>query len=131
MEKSRKRKKIMAIDDEESILMAVKMNLKDKYEVLTLLDARDVISQVNRHKPDLILLDILMPAMGGIEVCEMLDGDSIGKNIPIIALTALEKTAVKLKECKRRVVDYCIKPIDKNGLIDKIEKALKNRKQNL
>ena len=125
------KKRVMVIDDEESVLMAVKMNLKDKYEVLTLLDARDVVSQVNRHRPDLILLDILMPAMGGIEVCEMLDGDSIGKNIPIIALTALEKTAVKLKECKKGVVDYCIKPIDKNGLISKIEKALKDKKQDL
>ena len=121
------KKKVMVIDDEEGILIAVKMNLKEKYEVLTLLDARDIISQVNRFKPDVILLDILMPAIGGIEVCEMLNNDPVGKNIPIIALSALEKTAVKLKECKAGVVDYFIKPIDKNKLIAKIENALRDK----
>ena len=121
------KKKVMVIDDEEGVLMAVKMNLEDKYEVLTLLDARDIISQVNKFRPDLVLLDILMPAIGGIEVCEMLNSDCVGKNIPIIALSALEKTAIKLKKYKAGVVDYFIKPIDKNELIAKIEKALRDK----
>ena len=122
------KKKILVIDDEEGVLLAVKKNLEDRYEVSTLLDAREVISQVNKLKPDLILLDILMPAIGGIEVCEMLSKDPIGKNIPIIVLSALEKTAAKLKEYKAGVVDYFIKPVDRNELITKIEKVLSDIK---
>ena len=125
------KKKVMVIDDEEGVLLAVKKNLEDKYEVSTLLDARKVISQVDKFNPDVILLDILMPAIGGIEVCEMLNKDPIGKNIPIIALSALEKTAVKLKEYKPMVVDYFIKPVDRNELIAKIEKVLSERQRKI
>ena len=125
------KKKVMVIDDEEGVLLAVKKNLEDKYEVSTLLDARKVISQVDKFNPDVILLDILMPAIGGIEVCEMLNKDPIGKNIPIIALSALEKTAVKLKEYKPMVVDYIIKPVDRNELIAKIEKVLSERQRKI
>ena len=122
------KKKVMVIDDEQGVLLAVKKNLEDRYKVSTLLDAREVISQVGKFKPDLILLDILMPAIGGIEVCEMLSKDPIGKNIPIIVLSALEKTAAKLKEYKAGVVDYFIKPVDRNELITKIEKVLSDIK---
>ena len=123
------KKKVMVIDDEQGVLLAVKKNLEDRYKVSTLLDAREVISQVGKFKPDVILLDILMPAIGGIEVCEMLNKDPIGKNIPIIALSALEKTAVKLKEYKPMVVDYFIKPVDKNELVAKIGKVLSERQR--
>ena len=120
------KKRIMVIDDEEPVLLAVKKMLEEtnKYEVLTLLDAKDVIEQVNKFRPDVLLLDILMPAVGGIEVCEKLDNDPVGKDVPIIVLSALKRTADKLKKYKSKVVDYFIKPVDKNELIAKIEKAL-------
>ncbi|MFC1631135.1 PleD family two-component system response regulator [Candidatus Omnitrophota bacterium] len=121
------KKKVMVIDDEDGVLLVVKKILEDKYEVLTLLNAIEVIAQVGKFKPDVILLDILMPAIAGIEVCQMLNKDPIGKNIPIIILSALERTAVKLKELKPMVVDYCIKPIDMYELIAMIEKVLSER----
>jgi PleD family two-component response regulator len=120
------KKRVLVVDDDEGVLMAVKMELEGtkQYEIDTLSDPRNIIAQVNVFKPDIIILDILMPALGGIEVCEMLKEDPVSKDIPIIALSALKKTADNLKVFKPGVVDYCIKPMDKNELISKIEKAL-------
>ena len=120
----------MAIDDEEDFLKIVKLNLveTDKYEVLTLSSVKDIISQVHSFKPDIILLDLLMPAVGGLEACEMLNNDPMGSNIPIIVLSALDKNMDKLKAYRLGVVDYLVKPIEKKDLIASIEKALQSKK---
>ena len=120
------KRRVMIVDDEEDFLRITKLNLEQtgKFEVLTLNGAKDIITMANIFKPDIILLDILMPTIGGIEACEMLNRDPIGKTIPIIILSALEKTADKLKAYKVGVVDYLVKPIETKVLISKIEKAL-------
>lgn len=121
------KRKVMIVDDEEDFLKITKLNLEEtgKFEVLALSDAKETISMLKIFKPDIILLDILMPAIGGIEVCEMLNNDPIGRSTPIIVLSALEKTADKLKAYKVGVVDYLIKPIELDTLVAKIEKALR------
>ncbi|OGW75568.1 MAG: hypothetical protein A2Z72_01465 [Omnitrophica bacterium RBG_13_46_9] len=122
-----KKNKIMIIDDEPDFLLIVKLNLEKtgNYEILTLSDAREIIAQLHSFKPDVILLDLLMPQIGGIEACEMINKDSLGRNIPIIILSALEKKSDKLMAYKAGIVDYVIKPVEINELIAKIEKALK------
>jgi CheY-like chemotaxis protein len=121
------KRRVMIVDDEEDFTKIIKLNLEDtgRYEVLALPNAKDILSWVHSFKPAVILLDILMPAIGGIEVCEILNNDSIGKNIPIIVLSALDKDTDKLKAYKVGVVDYLVKPIEINELITKIEKALR------
>ena len=120
------KKKIMVVDDEVDFLKIVTLNLEQtgEYEVLTLSSARDILSRVNSFKPDLILLDVVMPGLGGIDACEILNKDRLGKSIPIIIISALDKDKDKLKAYKRGVVDYIVKPIEKEPLIAKIEKAL-------
>lgn len=121
------RKKVLVVDDELDFLKIVKLNLEatNEYEVLTLPDAKNIVSQTNSFKPDVILLDLLMPEIGGIDACEMLNNDPFGKRTPIIILSALDKDKDKLMAYKMGVVDYVVKPIDKEDLIIKIEKALK------
>ena len=120
------RKKVLVVDDETDFLKIVKINLEEtnNYEVLTLSSANDIVSQVHIFKPDVILLDILMPGIKGIEACEMLNKDSMGKRIPIIMLSALDKDTDKLKTFKAGVMDYLVKPVKKEVLISKIEKHL-------
>jgi DNA-binding response OmpR family regulator len=120
------KKKVLVVDDETDFLKIVKINLEEtnNYEVLTLSSANDIISQVHIFKPDVILLDILMPGIKGIEACEMLNKDSMGERIPIIMLSALDKDTDKLKTFKAGVTDYLVKPIKKEDLISKIEKHL-------
>lgn len=118
------KKKVLVVDDEADFLKIVKINLEESnnYEVLTLSSANDIISQVHIFKPDIILLDILMPGITGVEACEMLNQDSMGERIPIIILSALDKDVDKLKTFKAGVVDYLVKPVKKEDLISKIEK---------
>ena len=119
--------RILVVDDETDFLEITRMNLQGtgKYDVLTLSRANDIVDHIHHFKPQIILLDILMPGIGGIEACEMLNTDAMGKGIPIIILSALDKESDKLKAYKVGVVDYLIKPIEKNELINKIEKALR------
>jgi len=122
-----KKKKVMVVDDEKDFLKIIKLNLEqtDDYEVLTLINAREILSRVHEFRPDIILIDILMPKVGGIEACQMLNDDEVGKTIPIIVLSALDKEIDKLKAYKSGVVDYLIKPVDINELTKRIEKALR------
>jgi len=119
------KKKVLVVDDEIDFLKILKINLEeaDNYEVLTLSRTNDIISQVHIFRPDIILLDILMPGFDGIEACEMLNKDPVGEHIPIIILSALDKETDKLKTFKAGVTDYLVKPIKKEDLISKIEKC--------
>jgi len=120
------KRRVMIVDDEEHFLKVTKINLErtDKYDVMTLSNAKDIISQVKIFKPDIILLDILMPKMDGVEVCKLLNKDPEGEKIPIITLSALDTDKDKLMMYKLGVVDFLVKPIEKSDLIAKIEKAL-------
>ena len=120
-------KKILIIDDEKDFIKLLKLNLEAKggYEVLALLHANDIIEQVHKFLPEIILLDILMPGIKGLEACEMLNQDPVGSEIPIIILSALNKDIDKLKAYKVGAVDYLEKPIEIGYLVEKIEKHLK------
>jgi len=119
----------MVVDDEEDFLKIIKLNLEEteKFTVFTLNNAKDLINQVHLFKPEVIILDLLMPGIGGLEALEMLNNDPLGQRIPVIVLSALDKDIDKLAAYKRGVVDYLVKPIEKKDLIAKIEKALENK----
>jgi len=117
------------VDDEIDFLKIAKINLEEtgKYEVQTLSEAAGIISQVKSFNPDIILLDILMPKIGGVEACRMLKEDPAGRRVPIIILSALDTDKDQLMMYKLGVVDFLTKPIETDELISKIEKALQNK----
>ena len=124
MEEKRKRK-ILVIDDEEAVTELVKLKLeRSGFEVYVANDGLDGMRALERVRPDLIILDILMPKVDGIEACNILNKDEVGKKTPIIVLSALDKDIDRLKAYKAGVVDYMTKPIKVGDLIEKIEKAL-------
>lgn len=120
------KKRVLIVDDEENFVKLLKRNLDEtgKYEVLALLNANDIINNVHVFKPDIILLDIIMPGTTGIEACQILNNDFVGKGIPIIILSALVKDADKQKAYKVGVVDYMEKPIELKRLIEKIDRCI-------
>ncbi|MDD4939210.1 MAG: response regulator [Candidatus Omnitrophica bacterium] len=120
------KKKIMVVDDDEKSLELVKSYLEPDggYEVLALAGAKEILTQVRAFKPDVILLDLLMPNMGGIEACEALNSDPLGSKVPIIVISALEKDIDKLQAYKQGIVGYLVKPLEKNIIIQAIQKAL-------
>jgi len=120
------KRRIMVIDDEEDFLKIVKLNLENtgKFEVMCLSSAKEITTHLHNFNPDLILLDLLMSGAGGIEVCDILNNDPIGQEVPVIILSALSKKADKLNAFKKGVVGYLVKPVESNELISEIEKAL-------
>ena len=124
------KKKILVIDDEEHIANMIKMRLEyaGEYEVKTLFDASDIVNKVRAFKPDVILLDLLMPDIGGLEVCRRLNDDATAYAVPIIVVSALSKDIDKLKAYKLGIIDYIVKPFDAQTLIATIEKAIKAKR---
>ena len=107
------KKKIFVGDDEEEILGLLKNLLVSKgFDVMTSGEPKNMFGQIKSFQPDLIMLDLLMPELGGFEICQMLNSDPWTQSIPIIIVSALDdkidvKTAYKLG-----VVGYFSKPFD-------------------
>ncbi len=120
------KKRILIVDDDEKFQALIRAFLEtdNAYELLILSDAKGILSHVHKFKPDVILLDLLMPNIGGIEICEMLNGDPLGSGIPIIIVSSLEKDTDRLYAYKQGVVDFLIKPSNKDEMIKAIQKAL-------
>ena len=121
----------MVIDDEENFAVMLKIRLENSgaYEVLALSEAKDIINHIHIFKPDVILLDLLMPGIGGLDVCDMLNNDPVGLTIPVIVISGLDKSADKIKAFKFGITDYLVKPVDNLKLLEAIEKALKSKNE--
>lgn len=119
-------KKILIIDDEEEFTSFMKMNLelRGDYEVNFALNGAEGVRIAENDKPDLILLDIIMPEMDGFEVLRRLRGSEKTKSIPVIMVTARSDDKAMMKSLKLHDAGYIIKPVKIEELEEKIEKAL-------
>jgi DNA-binding response OmpR family regulator len=119
-------RKILAVDDEPSIVKLVSAALTMRgYEVVTAYDGQDALDKVALEKPDLIVLDIMMPKMDGREVARRLSKDPRTAKIPIVFLSAigdLDSQLNTLEELKD--VEYLTKPFDVKELGDYVEAML-------
>lgn len=122
----RKNKKILLIDDEKDFCYFVKANLQliGNYEVIIATGGKKGIRNAHKHKPDLILLDILMPGIDGFEVLKRLKEHKKTRRTPIIMLTAKEEDESKIKASRSFCEDYIVKPVEIKVLLSKIEKVL-------
>lgn len=117
-------KKILVIDDDHGSLLLVESLLKaNGYEVLTLDFPKDTMKLIKRERPDLVLLDILMPYKDGYKVCEEIK-TVYGKKIPVIVFTAkpYEKDLIPEAHKDFGADDYVLKPFDSKTLLEKIKK---------
>ena len=117
--------KILLADDEEDIKTVVKLFLESKgYEVTTAFDGLDTLEKAKSEKPDLILLDIMMPLIDGFEVCKRLKSDETTASIPIVMLSAASKLDSVRKGIDMGAADYIVKPFDPSKLENVISKIL-------
>jgi two-component system alkaline phosphatase synthesis response regulator PhoP len=97
-----KRKKILIADDEPDILEIIQYNLvKEGYEVVTAKDGDEALIKAKNSKPDLIVLDIMMPKKNGVEVCELLRAQPVYKDTLIVFLTALSDEVPRSVDLKQ------------------------------
>ena len=118
-------KTILIVDDKTNNLQLLSKYLqKANYRTLIAQDGEKAIKTVKSLKPDLIILDIMMPKMDGFDVCRCLKADSETQDIPIIFMTALAETMDKVKGLKLGAVDYMTKPFNEHELLARIKTHL-------
>lgn len=118
--------RILLIDDEDDILEFVKYNLsRDGYEVYTASNGAEGLQEALRVKPHLILLDMMMPVLDGIETCKALRRSPALKNVMIVFLSAIGSEETQLQGYDAGADDYINKPIKMNILRSRVQAILK------
>ena len=119
-------KTVLIVDDEHDLLDLIEYNiLQSGYNVLKADNGLSGISLARKHKPDLILLDIMMPEMDGHEVCSVLKEDTGLKSTPIIFLTARGDEKTEIRSLDLGAADYLTKPISPTKLVSRINAVLR------
>jgi len=114
---------VLLVEDDSRLLRAVKLYLDDEdYEIITASNGREGVQKMYRHRPDLIVLDIMMPEMDGWQACERIREFN---DVPIIMLTALGQTSDKVRGLGTGADDYLVKPFDLEELAARIQALLR------
>ena len=117
---------ILIVDDDEDIREILKYNLeKENHSVRAVSDGLKCLAEVSKEKPDLILLDVMMPGMDGIEVCEQLKAATESKDILICFLTARSEDYSQIAGLESGGDDYVTKPIKPKVLVSRINALLR------
>jgi len=118
--------KVLVVEDDRSIQMVLELVLSRmaKCEVLLAGEGRQGLAMIKQHKPDLVLLDLMLPGMDGFEICQHAKEDPATKHIPIIFLTAQPQPAAISRGMSLGAVAYLIKPFDPTTLVSQINEAL-------
>jgi len=118
-------KKILIVDDEQDIVETLAFMLKQKgFECVCAYDGEEGLKMAKENKPDLIILDVMMPKMNGYKICRLLKYDAKYKSIPIIMVTARSQDDDKTIGEETGANEYITKPFEFTEVIEKIEKWL-------
>ena len=120
-----KNKKILLVDDSSTILMMEKFIFKnDPYDIVTASDGDEGVKKAIEHRPDLILLDVMMPKVGGFEACRLIRADERTQSIPIIMVTTRGEAPNVESGWSSGCNDYVTKPINAVELLSKVRGLL-------
>ena len=118
--------KILVVDDQPINVQLLKRKLeKEGLKISIAYNGLDALLSVEKDRPDLILLDVMMPEMDGLEVCQRLQGNEDTKNIPIIFITAKTSKEGKIEGLGAGAVDYITKPIDLDETFARVQTQLR------
>jgi DNA-binding response OmpR family regulator len=124
--------RILVVDDQDDVLSLLEDSLADyDFEVMACKEPKNVLSLIKSFKPDLILLDLLMPDLGGFEICEILNNDPETNRIPIIIISGFGDLTDVKKAFNLGAVGYFVKPFALSELSKEIFKAINNKQKPL
>ncbi len=116
------KKKILVVDDEDDILNFLELVLTEKgYDVVTASGGQEALTRAQLERPDLVLLDIMMPQMDGWEVLKLLRVDEETAEIPVAMLSARTEARDRVQGLQEGAIDYICKPFSLSELLGKIE----------
>lgn len=117
-----KKQKILVVDDEPHIVNLIKLTLSgDKYEVFGAYSGLEAIKFAKQIRPNLIILDLMMPNIDGYQVCEEVRKDPKLTNTPIMILSAKSQLVDKFKSINVGADDYLVKPFDPEELLKRVK----------
>jgi DNA-binding response OmpR family regulator len=121
-----KARRVLVADDDERIVRFTRLKLMASgYDVVTAMTGHGALTMIESENPDIVVLDLRMPGMGGLEVLRIVRSSS---QLPVIVVSAA--TDLAEKACVAGANDYLPKPFDPNDLVRRIEKALEGRCRN-
>ena len=111
------RMRILAVDDNATNLTTIEQELQDTYEVITILTGRRALKFLYQETVDLVLLDVQMPIMDGIETLRQIRSleNGAGATLPVVFLTALKDKQTVIEGAKLGIMDYITKPFDRSS----------------
>ena len=117
--------RVLLVEDEEHLLEAMKLNLElENYEVETAITGREAIDKFNAQRFNLVILDIMLPELNGLQVCEQIRLEN--SNTPILFLTAKDSTQDRIEGLKRGADDYLTKPFNLEELLLRVKVLIKH-----
>ncbi|MCW8858881.1 MAG: response regulator transcription factor [Deltaproteobacteria bacterium] len=118
-------KTVLVVEDEEDILALLQFNLiKAGYDVVCTTDGEEGLQKISERQPDLILLDLMLPGIGGLDICRKLRSEEKTTNLPIIMLTARGEEADVVQGLELGADDYMTKPFSIKVLLARIQTVL-------
>ena len=123
------KERILVVDDEEDIIELVRYNMaKEGYKVIGVTTGEQAISKARAELPDLVLLDLMLPGVDGLEVCKILKADEKTAHIPIVMLTAKGEEADIVTGLEIGADDYVTKPFSPKVLIARVRAVLRRKR---
>jgi two-component system, OmpR family, alkaline phosphatase synthesis response regulator PhoP len=119
---------LVADDNPQNADLLAEYLQASEYEVAIASDGEETLSLVKSFKPDVLLLDIMMPRLSGFEVCKRLKSDSASKNLPILMITALDQPSDVERAVDAGTDDFLTKPIHQTELINRVRALMTSRK---
>ncbi len=117
--------KILVADDEQNIIKLLRLYLREEgYEIVAARDGREALDRFRTESPDLVLLDLMMPELGGFEVCTEIRKSS---DVPVIMLTARSDDVDKIVGLEMGADDYITKPFNPREVVARVKAALRRR----
>ena len=122
--------KILVVDDEADVIDMLVMNLRTAgFQVMTAEDGASALAKARNESPSLIILDLMLPKMPGLEICKVLKGDVATRHIPVIMLTAKAEEVDKIVGLELGADDYVTKPFSPRELMLRVNRSLRRGKE--
>ncbi len=115
---------ILVVDDQTANIEILHCILQEEYRVVFATNGQDALKLAKEQKPDLILLDVVMPGMDGYQVCSVLQADPVTHGIPVIFVTSLNDMKYQATGISMGAVEYIVKPIDPDSVLDIVQQCL-------
>ncbi|ADL07729.1 response regulator transcription factor [Thermosediminibacter oceani] len=120
------KEKILVVDDEPNIVELVRFNLENSgFKVITASDGQQALDLVQKEQPDLVILDIMLPGIDGLEVCRIFRRQRATRDIPVILLTAKTEEIDKVLGLEMGADDYITKPFSPRELVARVKAVLR------